>query len=123
MKRLGVLLVMLAALVSFDGRQMEGFRSAEGPVEIVVPAAPQGGWDVTAKALQSVIERKQILGRPVKIIYKPGGGGDSGWKYVNERKTDVISMNSSLLLSNEILGQSRLKGFNIAEQPTSAFYL
>ncbi len=30
MKRLGVLLVMLAALVSFDGRQMEGFRSAEG---------------------------------------------------------------------------------------------
>ncbi|MEC3631278.1 tripartite tricarboxylate transporter substrate-binding protein [Bacillus velezensis] len=109
MKRLGVLLVMLAALVSFDGRQMEGFRSAEGPIEIVVPAAPQGGWDVTAKALQSVIERKQILGRPVKIIYKPGGGGDSGWKYVNERKTDVISMNSSLLLSNEILGQSRLK--------------
>lgn len=109
MKRLGVLLVMLAALVSFDGRQMAGIRSAEGPVEIVVPAAPQGGWDVTAKALQSVIERKQILGRPVKIVYKPGGGGDSGWKYVNERKTDVISMNSSLLLSNEILGQSRLK--------------
>ncbi len=42
MKRLGVLLVMLAALVSFDGRQMAGIRSAEGPVEIVVPAAPQG---------------------------------------------------------------------------------
>lgn len=35
MKRLGVLLVMLAALVSYDGRQMAGIRSAEGPVEIV----------------------------------------------------------------------------------------
>ncbi|MFA7746657.1 tripartite tricarboxylate transporter substrate binding protein, partial [Salinicoccus roseus] len=71
-------------------RQIEPIRTAEGPLQIVDPAAPQGGWDETAKALQSLIERKQILGRPVKIIYKPGGGGDSGWKYVYERKTDVI---------------------------------
>ncbi|MBY8914432.1 tripartite tricarboxylate transporter substrate binding protein [Bacillus sp. YC2] len=109
MKRLGLLLIMVTVLVSFDGRKTASIHLAGGPIEIVVPAAPQGGWDATAKAVQSVIKHEDILGRPVKIVYKPGGGGDSGWKYVNERKTNIVSMNSSLLLSNEILGQSRLK--------------
>ncbi|SPU14177.1 YflP [Bacillus subtilis] len=45
----------------------------------------------------------------VHIVYKSGGGGEKGWKYVNKSSKQTISMTSSLILSNDLLGQSKLK--------------
>lgn len=39
-----------------DIRQAAAPRLPDGPIEIVVPAEPSGGWDVTAQAIQSVFE-------------------------------------------------------------------
>lgn len=90
-----------------DIRQAAAPRLPDGPIEIVVPAEPSGGWDVTAQAIQSVLRQKQIVKGDVHIVYKSGGGGEKGWKYVNKSSKQTISMTSSLILSNDLLGQSK----------------
>lgn len=109
MKKCMILLIALLIFMQGDIRQAAAPRLPGGPIEIVVPAEPSGGWDVTAQAIQAVLRQKQIVKDEVHIVYKPGGGGDKGWKYVNESSKRTISMTSSLILSNDLLGQSKLK--------------
>ncbi|MEC1475890.1 tripartite tricarboxylate transporter substrate binding protein [Bacillus haynesii] len=109
MKNLAIIMICLLILISGDERQSSAPRPPGGPVEIVVPAEPSGGWDLTAQAIQSVLKQKQVIKSEVKIVYKPGSGGDKGWKYINNSDTYTIGMTSSLMLSNYILGQSKLK--------------
>ncbi|ATH94492.1 tripartite tricarboxylate transporter substrate binding protein [Bacillus glycinifermentans] len=109
MKKLMVILICLLILLPGDARKAAAPRLPEGPIEIVVPAEPSGGWDLTAQAIQSVLTQKQIVNSDVRIVYIPGSGGDKGWKYVNQSDKQTISMASSLILSNYILGQSKLK--------------
>ncbi len=44
----------------------------------------------------------------INVINKPGGGGEIGWQYLKTRSPNTISINSSLLLSNNELGLSDL---------------
>lgn len=109
MNRSILLFIALLLFMQGDIRQAAAPRLPDGPIEIVVPAEPSGGWDVTAQAIQSVLRQKQIVKGDVHIVYKPGGGGEKGWKYVNDSSKRIISMTSSLILSNDILRQSKLK--------------
>ncbi|MEA1023903.1 tripartite tricarboxylate transporter substrate binding protein [Bacillus subtilis] len=109
MKKSIILLIFLLIFMQGDIRQAAAPRLPDGPIEIVVPAEPSGGWDVTAQAIHSVLSQKQIVKGDVHIVYKPGGGGEKGWKYVNKSSKQTISMTSSLILSNDLLGQSKLK--------------
>ncbi|MDR4434853.1 tripartite tricarboxylate transporter substrate binding protein [Bacillus tequilensis] len=109
MNRSILLFIALLLFMQGDIRQAAAPRLPDGPIEIVVPAEPSGGWDVTAQAIQSVLRQKQIVKGDVRIVYKPGGGGEKGWKYVNDSSKRIISMTSSLILSNDLLRQSKLK--------------
>jgi tripartite-type tricarboxylate transporter receptor subunit TctC len=109
MKKLVIIFICLLVFTQGDIRQAAAPRLPDGPVEIVVPAEPSGGWDVTAQAIQSVLRQKQLMKGSIHIVYKPGSGGDKGWKYVNQSGKQTISMMSSLILSNYLLGQSKLK--------------
>ncbi|NTU27415.1 tripartite tricarboxylate transporter substrate binding protein [Bacillus tequilensis] len=109
MNRSILLFIALLLFMQGDIRQAAAPRLPDGPIEIVVPAEPSGGWDVTAQAIQSVLRQKQIVKGDVHIVYKPGGGGEKGWTYVNDSSKRIISMTSSLILSNNLLGQSKLK--------------
>lgn len=77
-------------------------------VEIVAPASPGGGWDTTARAIQKIILEENLTKQNVNVINKPGGGGEVGWQYLKSRSPNTISINSSLLLSNNELGLSDL---------------
>lgn len=109
MKKLVILFICLLVFMQGDIRKAAAPRLPDGPVEIVVPAEPSGGWDVTAQAIQSVLRQKQLMKGGIHIVYKPGSGGDKGWKYVNQSGRKTISMMSSLILSNYLLRQSKLK--------------
>ncbi|MEC1748478.1 tripartite tricarboxylate transporter substrate binding protein [Bacillus mojavensis] len=109
MKKLVIIFICLLVFTQGDIRQAAAPRLPDGPVEIVVPAEPSGGWDVTAQAIQSVLRQKQLMKGSIHLVYKPGSGGDKGWKYVNQSGKQTISMMSSLILSNYLLGQSKLK--------------
>ncbi len=88
-------------------------QDAGGPfpsknIELVAPASPGGGWDTTARAMQKVFDDEGIVKKPIQVINKPGGGGEVGWKYLESRDGHSLAINSSLLITNNLLGQSDL---------------
>ncbi len=70
MKKCMILLIALLIFMQGDIRQAAAPRLPDGPIEIVVPAEPSGGWDVTAQAIQAVLRQKQVVKDEVHIVYK-----------------------------------------------------
>jgi tripartite-type tricarboxylate transporter receptor subunit TctC len=81
-----------------------------GPVELIAPASPGGGWDATARVLQKVLTEEKIISQPVNVVNRPGAGGQVGWSYLNEHKGNAhyLAMNSPLLFPPELTGQATM---------------
>ncbi|WP_411842721.1 tripartite tricarboxylate transporter substrate binding protein [Salinicoccus sp. HZC-1] len=100
---LSVLLVLSAC--------SNGSSEAEYPdkdVELVAPATPGGGWDTTARAIQNVLDEEGIVEQNINVVNKPGGGGEVGWQYLKGQDSHSLAINSSLVIANNLLGQSDL---------------
>jgi putative tricarboxylic transport membrane protein len=55
---------------------------------IMAPAAPGGGWDQTARTMQTVLQEEGISGN-VQVVNVPGAGGTIGLaQFVNQSKGD-----------------------------------
>ncbi|MGG3573538.1 tripartite tricarboxylate transporter substrate-binding protein [Bacillus gobiensis] len=96
-------------LIFIGGSQMPSFQLpfSNSSMEIVVPAEPGGSWDMTARAMKTVIDSNHFFKKPIQIKYITGE--DEGWKYLQKRNGHVISLNSSLLLSNNLLGKGTVR--------------
>jgi tripartite-type tricarboxylate transporter receptor subunit TctC len=77
-------------------------------VEIVAPNVVGAGWDLTARAMQRTLKEEKIFTKPIVVTNKIGGSGDVGWKYTKQQRGHVLAMNSSLLITNHLLGHSKL---------------
>lgn len=77
-------------------------------IEIVAPATPGGGWDTTARAMKKVLSENGLVQKPITVVNKPGGSGEVGWKYTNTKDGHTIAINSSLVITNHLLGHSEL---------------
>jgi putative tricarboxylic transport membrane protein len=75
-RRPSVLLLTLGALLASGAAEL-GAQAPEDHLVIVAPAAPGGGWDQTARALQLVLERNG-LARVVEVQNVPGAAGTIG---------------------------------------------
>lgn len=75
-------LVIATAACSPPGSPGTGSQDAAGypasPVTLLVPAAPGGGWDSTARSLQQVITEADLTDQPVEVVNREGGGGAIG---------------------------------------------
>jgi putative tricarboxylic transport membrane protein len=59
---------------------------------LIVPAAPGGDWDLTARAMKQVLEGERIV-RSVDIVRIPGDGGLTGLAdFVSSRRGDGRSL-------------------------------
>jgi putative tricarboxylic transport membrane protein len=90
---------------------------------IMAPAAPGGGWDQTARTIQTVLQDEKISGN-VQVVNVPGAGGTVGLaQFVNESKGDpaklivggyvmvgAILTNASPVTLNDITPIARLTG-------------
>lgn len=57
-------------------------------LKIIAPAAPGGGWDQTARALQQVLQSEKLVPN-VQVLNVPGAGGTIGLaQFVNGSKGD-----------------------------------
>jgi putative tricarboxylic transport membrane protein len=74
---LGVLLLALFALSACGGGG-SGDDYPEGDVELMAPADPGGGWDQTARAMQSVLTESGIVEENVEVYNVGGAGGTIG---------------------------------------------
>lgn len=91
----------LAALFSVAMAHSAGAqRFPSKPVTLVVPYAPGGNVDVSARILQSAIG--DALGQPIIIENKPGGGGLIAGDYVARSEPDghtlFVGSNGPILL-------------------------
>ncbi|MBG9785113.1 tripartite tricarboxylate transporter substrate binding protein [Shouchella lehensis] len=77
-------------------------------VEIIAPATPGGGWDMTARSIQRSLVSDGLLEESITVLNKPGGGGEVGWQYLNQQDSHYAAVNSSLLITSNLLGQSDL---------------
>lgn len=113
MKKLLIFLsiLMLMALTACGSQSSSGDGGESYPskdLEFVAPASPGGGWDATARAMKKVLNDEKIVEQNMNVVNKPGGSGEVGWKYLKKQGSQTLSVNSSLVLTNNLLGKSQL---------------
>jgi putative tricarboxylic transport membrane protein len=97
-------LVFMAACSS--GTSGKAFPSDN--IEVIAPATPGGGWDGTARAIQKILKDEGIVEENINVVNKPGGSGEVGWQYLSSKDAHHLAIDSSLLITNNLLGQSKL---------------
>ncbi|MGM7720172.1 tripartite tricarboxylate transporter substrate binding protein [Metabacillus sp. Hm71] len=97
------LLLMLLAGCSLDGDD----KNITKEVTLIAPSSRGGGWDITARAIQKILMSENII-ENIQVENIIGAGGELGWKYIQKQNHPVLAMNSSLLITNHLLGQSKL---------------
>ncbi|UJL47663.1 tripartite tricarboxylate transporter substrate binding protein [Virgibacillus sp. NKC19-16] len=109
-KYVGLLLILTLVFIAGCSSESSGSEAdfPEGDIEFVAPATPGGGWDATARAMQKILGDAGIIEENINVSNKPGGGGEVGWQYLLGQDAHTISINSSLLVANNLLGQSEL---------------
>ena len=78
---------LLLAVAGIAGLAMSGTAFATD-YKIMAPAAPGGGWDQTARAMQTALQDESISGS-VQVTNVPGAGGTIGLaQFVNQANGD-----------------------------------
>lgn len=98
------LLAMLMNGCSFKSDQ----EAVTDEVTIVAPSSVGGGWDLTAKAIQDILISENLFNGDIHVVNKIGAGGALGWKHTKQQKEPILAINSSLLITNNLLGRSQL---------------
>lgn len=80
---MGFVLVVLVGL-TFTSALAAGYP--DKPINYVICFNPGGESDITARIQQQPLEK--VLGVPVVIVYKKGGGGAVGWSEMMRTKPD-----------------------------------
>ncbi|WP_099159602.1 tripartite tricarboxylate transporter substrate binding protein [Virgibacillus ndiopensis] len=110
-KFFGIMLLLLVMVIAGCSSDEKAGGEASFPsdnIEIIAPATPGGGWDATARSMQKVFSDNGIIEENMNVVNKPGGGGEVGWQYLKKQDAHHIAINSSLVITNNILGQSEL---------------
>lgn len=77
-------------------------------VDIVVPGGPGGGFDTTARIIQRIASEEGLLDVPVRVLNRPGGGGNVGLSYLQQQPNDghTQMITAASFLVNHIMGRS-----------------
>lgn len=84
----------------------------KGPIEIIVPLPPGGGFDAVARQL--AVPMSEILGQPVVVKNVPGGGGRLGAREFQQKPADGQTLGYMVdqgLYVTQLLGQA--EGFDM----------
>ena len=107
-------LALAAALTGCGNKASESGGGADYPtrnVTLIAPADPGGGWDQTARAMQSAIKDAKITDKNVEVRNVPGAGGTIGLsQFVSKDKGD-----SSQLL---VMGLVMIGAIETNDSPT-----
>ncbi|HEY7446162.1 MAG TPA: tricarballylate utilization 4Fe-4S protein TcuB [Vicinamibacterales bacterium] len=85
-----------------------GARAQTDSLTIIAPAAPGGGWDHTARAMQQALQQGG-LSRIVKVVNVPGAGGTVGLAQfinANKGKGDVVLVTGLIMVGAVLTNKS-----------------
>ncbi|WP_347177933.1 tripartite tricarboxylate transporter substrate-binding protein [Sporosarcina thermotolerans] len=105
------LLVFVLLLPACSTGSKAGMEEKDFPtktIEIIAPATIGGGWDAAARAVRQVLIEEGLVEQNILVVNKAGGSGEVGWQHLSNQDAHHIAFNSSLLLTNHLLGQSKV---------------
>ncbi len=82
--------------------------AAQMELKLIAPAAPGGGWDQTARAMQQALTGEKLT-RSVQVINVPGAGGTVGLaQFINSAKGDgnQLMVNGFVMVGAILLNKS-----------------
>lgn len=82
------------------------------PITLVIPFAPAGGSDLTARALAKAAE--PILGQPITVVNRPAGGGATAMQEVARAAPDGYTIVNSTAILMAIAPHMREVPYNPA---------
>jgi putative tricarboxylic transport membrane protein len=102
--------VVTAALALGGGSAWAQAWTPSKPIEIVVPSAPGGSNDKTARTLERILNEKRLVPTPVTVVNKPGGGNMLTMNYLVQHAADphYVMVGTPTILTNHIIGTSKL---------------
>jgi tripartite-type tricarboxylate transporter receptor subunit TctC len=86
MKKCKVIIFVLVVMVAMTFTSAAVAAYPEKPLTYVICFNPGGESDITARIQQQPLEK--VLGVPIVIVYKKGGGGAVGWSELMRTKPD-----------------------------------
>ncbi len=100
---------LVLAPATFQAHAQPAWQPAKN-VEIVVPSAPGGSNDKTARGLERIIHDKRLLATTLTVVNKPGGGNAMTMNYLNLHQGDAhyLMIGTPTILTNHIIGASTL---------------
>lgn len=108
MKKISLLIILSIVLMGCESGDASESNFPERNIEIIAPATPGGGWDMTARSAQRAMQEDGTSEEDITVVNKPGGGGEVGWQYLMQQDSHFAALNSSLLITGELLGHSEL---------------
>jgi putative tricarboxylic transport membrane protein len=58
------------------------------PIEFVVHTSAGGGTDLFARIVAEIIAREKLLGQPINVVNRTGGGGAIAYTYIKSKRGD-----------------------------------
>jgi len=110
MRRAWMWTAAAAALVMLSGNPALAAYPNKA-VELIAPANPGGGWDLTCRSSAKVLQESKLVATPVTVVNKPGGFGAVVWNDIvkNRRKDDHTLVAFSAVLTTQLALQN-IKG-------------
>lgn len=100
-----------AAALLFVGMnvQAQGWAPSR-PVEIVVPSAPGGSNDKTARTVERILQEKKLVPTSVIVNNKPGAGNMMTMNYIAQHNGDAhyLMIGTPTILTGQIVGTNKV---------------
>jgi tripartite-type tricarboxylate transporter receptor subunit TctC len=105
MRRFGVALFTLALVGWVGVTTALAADYPEKPITFTITWKPGGAGDISGRMAAKAAEA--VLGQPIKVINKLGGGGSIGFDYVGQQEPDGYNIGwlSASILTTTLLGQ------------------
>jgi putative tricarboxylic transport membrane protein len=103
--RAGLVVALLAPAACGSGSEKTAGGGDQYPtkgIEIMAPADPGGGWDLTARTLQKVVEQSRLSDNGVQVKNVPGAGGTVGLSQFATAKDEHSLMVMGLVMLGTI---------------------
>ncbi len=107
------MLAVAAAVLAGCGAKEPAVQEKTYPkeaVELIAPAGPGGGYDLTIRALAQCLQETGLVDVPLPVTNKPGGGGRVCLEYMHERRgtDDMLVVYSPPLCLIHLNGSTEL---------------
>ena len=79
-------------------------------VEIIVGTSPGGGQDRSARAVQRLIQEKNLVEVATNVVNKPGAGSALGYAYLAQHTGDAhfMMLSTTPLITNPLTGRQKV---------------